>query len=55
MKIGNIKTIKIEIENFEPFEFNYEQLADFECKFEEESTIIVTIKPREYDSRLEEN
>lgn len=55
MKIENVKTIKIKIANFEQFEFNYEQLANVSCQFEGEETVLITIKPNEDDTRLEEN
>ena len=47
MKIENIKTIKIKIAHYEQFEFNYEQLADVECYFEKEGSVLITIKPNE--------
>ena len=53
MKIENIKSIKIKIANYEQFEFNYEELANVQCQFENEDTVLITIKPN--DTRLEEN
>ncbi len=55
MKIESVKTIKIKIANFEQFEFNYEQFANVECQFEDFETVLITIKPNEDDTRLEEN
>jgi hypothetical protein len=55
MKIENVKTIKIKIANFEQFEFNYEQLANVECQFEDFETVLITIKPNEYATQLEED
>ena len=49
MKIENIKTIKIKIANFTPFEFNYDELASVECQFENEDSVILTIKPNKED------
>lgn len=53
MKIENIKNIKIKIANFHPFEFTYDELADVECYFEKEGSVVITIKPN--DTRLEKN
>jgi hypothetical protein len=55
MKIENVKTIKIKIAHFEQFEFNYAQLANVECQFEDSDTVMITIKPNEYATQLEEN
>lgn len=55
MKIEGVKTIKIKIAHFEQFEFNYEQLANVECSFEGQQSVMITIKPNEYDAQLEEN
>ncbi len=55
MKIENVKTIKIKIAHFEQFEFNYAQLANVECQFEGEETVLITIKPNEDATQLEEN
>lgn len=53
MKIENIKTIRIKIAHYEEFEFNYVQLANVSCDFEDPETVNITIKPN--DTRLEEN
>lgn len=45
MKIENVKTIKIKIANYEQFEFNYLDLANVECDFEDEETVTIKIKP----------
>jgi hypothetical protein len=55
MKIENVKTIKIKIAHFEQFEFNYEQLANVECQFEKADSVMITIKPNEYATQLEED
>jgi hypothetical protein len=55
MKIENVKTIKIKIAHFEQFEFNYAQLANVECQFEDSDTVMITIKPNEDATQLEEN
>lgn len=55
MKIENVKTIKIKIAHFEQFEFNYAQLANVECQFEGEETVLITIKPNEDATQLEKD
>lgn len=45
MKIENIKNIKIKIAHYEQFEFNYLDLANVECQFEDEETVLIAIKP----------
>lgn len=55
MKIENVKTIKIKIAHFEQFEFNYVQLASVQCQFEGEETVLITIKPNEDATQLEED
>jgi hypothetical protein len=55
MKIENVKTIKIRIEDFDQFEFHYEELANVQFQFEEPDTVIISIDPNRDVTQLEED